>query len=99
MKRREFITLIGGAAAVPLLAWPLAGHAEQSERMRRIGMLINLSESDSEAQAVVAAFLKELQRLGWNDSRNVRIDTRWSAGDPERIRRYVPELIALAPDV
>jgi putative tryptophan/tyrosine transport system substrate-binding protein len=99
MKRRDFITLIGGAAGVPLLAWPLAGHAQQPERMRRIGMLINLSESDPEAQAVVAAFLKELQRLGWIDSRNVRIDTRWSAGDPERIRRYVPELIALAPDV
>jgi putative ABC transport system substrate-binding protein len=99
MRRRDFVTLLGGAAAVPSLSWPLTAHAQQPERMRRVGMLINLSESDPEAQAVVAAFLKELQRLGWNDGRNVRIDTRWSAGDAERIRGYASELIALAPDV
>ena len=99
MRRRAFIALLGGVATAPLLGWPLTGHAQHLERMRRIGMLINLSEGDPEAQAVVAAFLKELQRLGWNDGRNVRIEIRWSAGDAERIRGYASELVALAPDV
>src|SRR5262249_56536685 len=94
LKRRAFITLIGGA-----VAWPLAARAQQPERMRRIGMLSNLAADDAEAQARNAAFLQALQQLGWTDGRNVRIDFRWGAGDADRNRRYAAELIALAPDV
>src|SRR6266571_3296342 len=94
MKRREFITLLGGAAA-----WPLAARAQQAERVRRIGVLMAAAESDSEYQARLAAFLQELQQLGWTEGRNVRIDIHWGAGDAERIRRYAAELVALAPDV
>jgi putative ABC transport system substrate-binding protein len=75
MRRREFITLLGGAAA----AWPLAVHAEQPDRMRRIGVLMAFAESDPEAQAWVAAFRDGLQKLGWAEGRNIRIDTRWAA--------------------
>ena len=81
LRRRQFITLLGGAAV-----WPFAARAQQPERMRRIGVLMNLAAADPEGQA-------------WTDSRNVRIETRWSAGDPERARAYVAELVALAPDV
>ena len=95
MKRREFITLLGGAAA----AWPLAARAQQPERMRRIGVLMSLAADDPEGQARVAAFLQGLQQLGWTDGRNVRIDTRWGAGDADRSRKYAAELVALAPDV
>src|SRR5262245_12842964 len=95
MKRREFITLVGGAAA----AWPLAARAQQRETMRRIGVLMSLAADYPEGQARVAAFQKGLQQLGWSDGRNVRIDTRWAAGDADRTRRYAVELIALAPDV
>ena len=95
MRRREFITLLGGAAA----AWPLAARAQQGERMRRIGVLMSLAADDPEGQARIAAFLQALQQLGWTDGRNVRIDTRWAAGDADRIRRYAAELVALAPDV
>jgi len=95
MKRRKFITLLGGAA----VAWPIAARAQQPERMRRIGMLSNLAADDAEAQARNAAFLQALQQLGWTDGRNVRIDFRWGAGDADRNRRYAAELIALAPDV
>ena len=94
MNRREFITLLGGAAA-----WPLAARAQQAERMRRIGVLMHLAADDPESQARVAAFLQGLQQLGWTDGRNVRIDYRWAAGDADRIRRYAAELVALAPDV
>ena len=94
MKRREFITLLGGAAA----AWPLTARAQQGERMRRIGVLINLSESDSAEQKVVLAFRQGLRELGWEDGRDVRIDMRWGAGDPQRYRKYAAELVALAPD-
>jgi putative ABC transport system substrate-binding protein len=95
MKRRDFISLLGGAAA----AWPLAARGQQGERMRRIGVINNLPGDDPEATARNAAFLQALQELGWTDGRDVRIDIRWGAGDPERIRKYVAELLALAPDV
>jgi ABC-type uncharacterized transport system substrate-binding protein len=94
MRRREFIKLVGGAA----VAWPLTARAQQPERMRRIGMLMNLSENDPDAQDVVTAFVKELQRLGWSDGRNVRIEPRWGAGDRERNRRLAAELVGLVPD-
>ena len=95
MKRREFITLLGGAAA----AWPLAARAQQRERMRRIGVLMPLAADDPESQARIAAFLQGLQQLGWTVGRNVRIDTRWAAADADDIRRHAAELVALAPDV
>jgi putative ABC transport system substrate-binding protein len=95
MKRREFITLVGGAAA----AWPLAVHAQQGDRVRRIGMLMGFAESDSQAQAYVAAFREGLQKLGWADGRNIRIDTRWVALDAEATQRFAKELVALQPDL
>ena len=95
IKRREFITLLGGAAA----AWPLAARAQQPERMRRIGVLMHLPESDPEAQARVRALLQGLQQLGWSEGHNVRIDYRFGAADVDRSRKYAAELIALAPDV
>jgi putative ABC transport system substrate-binding protein len=94
MRRRQFIALLGGAAA-----WPLATRAQQSEGVRRIGVLSTLPADDPEAKARTAAFLQTLQELGWTDGRNVQIDIRWGAGDPERIRKYVAELVALKPDV
>jgi putative ABC transport system substrate-binding protein len=94
MIRREFITLLGGAAA-----WPLAARAQQPERMRRVGVLMNAAADDKDGQARVIAFVQALQELGWTDGRNARIDIRWGAGDPERYRGYAAELIALAPDV
>src|SRR6188472_2034829 len=95
MKRREFITLLGGAAA----AWPLAGRAQEAERVRRIGVLIAAAADDPEFQARVAAFLQGLQQLSWTDGRNVRVDTRWATTNPDDIRRHAAELAALAPDV
>jgi len=95
MQRREFITLLSGAAA----AWPLAARAQQGERMRRIGVLMNLAAADPESTARVTAFAQGLQELGWTIGRNVQIDTRWAAADAERIRRYAAELAALAPDI
>ncbi len=95
MKRREFITLLGGAA----VAWPLVARAQQGERIRRIGALFPGAPDDPEYQVRVAAFLQGLQELGWTVGRNVRIDTRWGAGDAERIRKYAAELVALVPDV
>jgi putative ABC transport system substrate-binding protein len=94
VKRREFITLVGGAAA-----WPLAARAQQTERMRRIGILLNLASDDAEGQARLAAFHQGLQQLGWTVGRNVQIDYRWGAGDADRIRKFAAELVALAPDV
>jgi putative tryptophan/tyrosine transport system substrate-binding protein len=93
--RRQFITLLGGAAA----GWPLAARSQPGERARRIGVLMNLSENDPEAQGLVAAFREGLAQLGWIDGRNVRIDYRWSVGDLDRIRRYAAELVALPPEV
>jgi putative ABC transport system substrate-binding protein len=93
VKRREFITLLGGAAA----AWPLAARAQQP--MRRIGVLMPTGADDPVGQSRLTAFLQALAQLGWTDGGNARIDIRWSAGDPDRIRRYAAELVALAPDV
>jgi putative ABC transport system substrate-binding protein len=95
MRRREFITLLGGAAAT----WPLAARAQQGERMRSIGMLMNLAADDPEGQARFAAFLQGLRELGWTDGRNMRIDARWAAANADRFRAYAAELVALAPDV
>ena len=94
MKRREFITLLGGATV-----WPLAARAQQAGRTRRIGVLMNLPDSDSEGQARLAALVQRLQQLGWRDGDNVRIEARWGAGDSDRARRYAAELVALSPDV
>ena len=94
MKRREFITLLGGAVALPL-----AARAQESERMRRIGVLLPGTADDAEYQARMAAFLQGLQQLGWSDGRNLRIDIRYAAGDANLTRKYAAELVALAPDV
>jgi putative ABC transport system substrate-binding protein len=94
MRRRNFIALIGGAAA-----WPLAARAQQRGPMRRVGVLMNVAEADPESAARIAAFVQGLQQSGWSDGRNVQIDTRWAGGDVDRFRQYAAELIALAPDV
>ena len=95
LRRRDFITLLGGVAP----SWPLAAGAQQADRVRRIGVLMPLAADDREAPARIAAFHQGLQQLGWNVGRNVRIEYRWGAGDPERIRKSITELIDLAPDV
>jgi len=94
MRRREFISLLGGAAA-----WPLSVRAQQRERMRRIGVLINHAENDPTGQGYMAAFRQGLQDLGWADGRNTRVDIRWGAGRNDRYRQYAAELVGLAPDV
>ena len=94
MSWREFITLLGGAAA-----WPLAARAQQSGRTRRIGVLMNLTADDPMTPVRVTAFAQGLQELGWIAGRNVRIDYRWGAGDPDLFRKYATELVALGPDV
>jgi len=94
LRRREVITLLGGAAA-----WPLAARAQQPERMRRVGVLIASAADDSENQARMAALLQGLTQLGWTDGRNLRIDTRWATTDADELRRHATELAALAPDV
>jgi hypothetical protein len=78
--------------------WPLAAHAQQTERMRRIGVLAGQAESDHEAQSWVAAFREELQKLGWTEGRNIEIDTRWARADVESMKRFAKELVALQPD-
>jgi putative ABC transport system substrate-binding protein len=95
IRRREFITLLGGAASV----WPLAAGAQQVQRMRRIGVFMPFAADDPNAQARLAAFAQGLQEVGWSVGRNLQIDYRWSAGDPDRVRRYAAELIALKPEV
>src|SRR5262245_23997010 len=95
MRRREFITLIGGAAA----AWPLAVRAQQGERMRRVAMLLPATSDDPDFQARVGAFLQGLQEAGWGIGRNIRIDTRWAGANAKDIGRHAAELVALAPDV
>jgi putative tryptophan/tyrosine transport system substrate-binding protein len=94
MRRREFITLLSGAAA-----WPLAARAQQAERVRRIGVLMGFAEDDPDAQANLTAFRQAMQKLGWTDGRNVRIEYRWGRANPERVRAYAIELVALKPDV
>src|SRR5438093_556218 len=94
MKRREFITLLAGAAAT----WPLAARAQQAERMRRIGVLLPAAADDAEFQTRVGAFLQGLQELGWTIGRNVRLDTRWATSNAASIRKHAAELAALAPD-
>jgi putative tryptophan/tyrosine transport system substrate-binding protein len=94
MRRRAFISLLGGAAT-----WPLAARAQQGESMRRIGVLMSTSADDPEGHARLGAFQQGLQQSGWTIGRNVRIDSRWPAGDSERLRRYAAELVALSPDV
>ena len=91
IRRREFILLLGGAAA-----WPLAARAQQSKRIRRVGVLMPYVANDPQAQARNAAFLQGLQQLGWTVGNNVEIDYRWSGGNEEDTRKYVAELVALA---
>jgi putative ABC transport system substrate-binding protein len=95
MRRRSFLTLLGGAVA----AWPMGAWAQQGEPMRRLGWLTSLAANDPQALARVNAFVQELQKLGWTVGRNLRIDYRFGAIDPERKRTFVAELAALAPDV
>ena len=95
MKRREFMALLGGATAT----WPIAARAQQRERVPRIGVLMSAPENDPEGQARFGAFRQGLQKLGWTEGRNVRIDVRWGAGDPALDRKYASELVALMPDV
>src|SRR5262245_43496961 len=94
LRRREFITLIGGAAA-----WPLTASAQQRERIRRIGVLLPAASDDAEWQSWLGAFLQGLAQSGWITGRNIRIETRWTRFDPEETRKYAAELVALAPDV
>jgi putative ABC transport system substrate-binding protein len=95
MKRREFLGVLGGAA----MAWPVGARAQQGERIRRVGVLIGIAESDPQASLRIAAIRDGLQELGWVEGRNVRIDYRWGAGNTDRIRNYATELVALSPDV
>jgi putative tryptophan/tyrosine transport system substrate-binding protein len=95
MRRREFITLLGGAAA----AWPLAARAQPSEPMRRVGILLPYSQGDADGQAVIAAFQRRLQDLGWTEGRNIRFEIRWAGGDPDKAQTFAKELIGMTPDV
>src|SRR5690348_14916090 len=95
MKRRDFITVLAGAAA----AWPLEAQAQQSERMRRIGVLMPLAEDDQEARTLVTTFVKGLHEHGWMVGRNVLIDYRWAAGDAQRIQTFAKELVEQKPDL
>jgi len=99
MNRREFITLLGSAGTVPAMLWPLEARAQQPDRMRRVGMLMDTAESNSEGQERIAAFRQGLRQLGWSEGRNIRIDDRWAGGDVERARAYAAELVGLKPDV
>ena len=94
--RRELLVALGGSAAA---GWSLAARAQQGERVRRVGVLMNLAADDPEGQTRIVAFVQGLQQSGWTDGRNIRIDTRWAAGDADRFHRYAEELLALAPDV
>src|SRR5262249_51771976 len=95
MRRREFVTLLGGAAA----AWPMAARAQQTDRMRRIGVLMSTAVDDPQDPSRHAAFAQGLQELGWSIGSNLRIDYRWGASSPDNARKYASELIAFAPDM
>src|SRR5262245_34579887 len=95
MRRREFITLLGGVAA----SWPLATRAQQLDRVRRVGVLMGFGADDPEGQARLMAFGQSLQQLDWTVGRNLQVDIRWGASDAERIRGYAADLLALGPDV
>jgi len=99
MRRREFLGVLGGAAAAPAMLSPRVARAQQGERLRHIGVLMTIAADDPQGQARIVAFVQGLQQFGWTDGRNVRIDIRWGAGSAERMRRYAAELVALAPDV
>jgi putative tryptophan/tyrosine transport system substrate-binding protein len=99
VRRRDFVMLLGGAAAGPLFLWPLAGRAQQGERVRRIGALMGVAENDPARQSFVPAFTQALQELGWRDGGNIRIDYRWGGGDSDRIHSYARELVELHPDL
>src|SRR5262245_60287173 len=94
LRRRDFITLLGGAAA-----WPLAAQGQRSEQMRRVGVLMSTLADDSEGQSRLVVFQQAMEQFGWREGRNLHMDIRWSIGDPERFRRYVAELVALSADV
>src|SRR5215472_10466961 len=94
MRRREFIILLGGATS----AWPLAARAQQSERMRHIGVLMAFPENDPEAQSWTAGFREELGKLGWTEGHNIQIDARWATADVESLQRFAKQLVALQPD-
>src|SRR3954471_20356851 len=95
MKRREFISFLGGAAA----AWPLAARAQEPGRLRRVGVLFAFFDSDPESQVRIAAFQQELESLGWREGHNIQIEYRWASGDAERFRTFAAELVAARPDV
>src|SRR6516162_10715835 len=95
LKRREFITLLG----VPAVVWSFTARAQQSERVRRVGVLINVTADDPEGHARITGFAQGLQEAGWSTGRNVRIDYRWGGAGPDAIAKYAAELVALAPDV
>jgi putative ABC transport system substrate-binding protein len=95
VRRREFITLVGGS----VFAWPLAGRAQQSERIRHIGILMAFPENDPEAQSWVVGFREELGKLGWTEGHNVQIDTRWATADVESLHRFAKQLVALQPEL
>src|SRR3954449_12681258 len=97
MKRRDFITLFGGAAAASAGLWPLAVRAEQ--RVRRIGVFLPTTAGDAESMSMIAALLQGLQESGWTEGRNIRTEFRWGAGDAERYRKIAADLVALAPDI
>jgi ABC-type uncharacterized transport system substrate-binding protein len=94
LRRRDFITLLGGAAT-----WPMAARGQQSERVRRVGVLVPLAADDPQSQRRLTAFVQGLEAAGWTEGRNIRIDIRWTAGDADRMRKHAAELVALAPDV
>src|SRR5262245_36419464 len=97
LRRRDFITLLGGTAAA---TWPLGARAQQpGESVPRVGVLMSAAETNTEEQSRLAAFLSEMQRFGWTDGRNIQIDTRWGAGDADRLRRRAAELVGLVPTV
>jgi ABC-type sugar transport system substrate-binding protein len=93
MKRREFIALLGGAAA-----WPLAARAQRNDRLRRVGVIMGFAENDEVWQAYLATFRRSLQELGWTEGRNIRFDYRFTGESGERMRTMAEEIVALAPD-